>query len=101
MRKPRERGPGEHQSENAAGDGENERLGEVFADETPAAAAECSANGQVLLACGGTSNQQIRDVEAGDEQNADGGGEQRVERRSEVFHGGVEQRAADGARVDG
>ena len=101
MPEPGERAHGEQQAEHAAGDGEDERFGEVLADEPPAAAAECGADGEIFLPCGGAGDEQIGDVEAGDEQDADGGGEQCVERRSEVFYGGVEQRAADGAGVDG
>ncbi len=100
MRKPGERSHGEQQAEDAAGDGEDERFREVFADETPAAAAERSADGEIFLPCGGAGDEQVGDVEAGDEQDADGSGEQCVERRFEVFDRGVEERAADGAAVD-
>ena len=101
MPEPGERAHGEQQAEHAAGDGEDERFGEVLADETPAAAAERGADGEIFLACGRAGDEQIGDIEAGDEQDADGGGEQGVERRLEVLDRGVEQRAADGAAVHG
>ncbi len=85
MPEPGERAHGEQQAENATGDGEDERFCKVLADEAPATAAECGADGEIFLSSGGTGDEQVGDVEAGDEQDADGGGEQGVERRSEVF----------------
>src|SRR4051794_32034116 len=99
MQEPHKCGEGEEQSESTAKGGKNEGFGEVLADEAPAAAAERGADGEVLLPRGGAGDEQVGDVEAGDEQNADGGGEQRVERRSEVFDRRIEQRAPDGASV--
>ena len=72
----------------------------MLADETPAAAAECGADGEVFLPSGGAGYEKVGDIEAGDEQHAKGGCEQGVERRFEVLNCGIEQRAADGACVD-
>jgi hypothetical protein len=91
MLEPSERSPGEEQTERAARDGENERFGEVFANETPATAAKSSADGEIALTRGRAGDEQVGYVEAGDEQDADGGNEQGVERRFEVFDRGVEE----------
>jgi hypothetical protein len=63
----------------------------VLADETPARAPERGADGEVLLTSGGAGYEEIGYVEAGDEQHAERGGEQSVERRPEIFDSGVEQ----------
>ena len=56
-------------SQRAAGEGEQEALGEQLTDDALAACAESLANGEFASAGGGAGQQQIGDVGAGDEQN--------------------------------
>ncbi len=63
----------------------------MLTDKTPAAAAKCSANDEVLLSSGRAGNEKVGHVQTGDEQQAERRREQSVERRLEVLDCGIQQ----------
>ncbi len=70
---------GEDQAERASNGGKQQGFAELLADETPPAAAEGRADCDFLAARGSASNQQVGNVEAGNQQDATGCRQQHVE----------------------
>ena len=81
----------------SAGRREQQALDDLAADKLHAAAAERGADGGLAAARGGTRHQQVRDVEAGDQQQAAGGGKQCIEPSLHIAHLPIK----DGAKVHG
>ena len=71
---------------HAAANGEDHALGEKLADEPGAAGAERGADGNFAVARGGAGEEKIREVRAGDEQDAADGAEQCVKHRLHIAH---------------
>ena len=71
-----------------------------LAQQAQPTAAKGSANRHLPAPRRGTCHEQIRHVQAGDEQHATGGREQHVKRLLEVAHHVLEERAAAGALMD-
>ena len=73
MREPSNECDGEQQTENGAGAGEDEAFSQQLANDAGAAGAESAAHSELLGARGRTGEQQVGQVDAGDEQDgADG-----------------------------
>ena len=72
---------GQEQTEAAAGEGEQEALGEKLPDHASLARAQRRADGEFAGATGGARQQQIRHVHAGNEENKTHGGQQNQEKR--------------------
>ena len=74
VREPLHETDGEHEAEEGSGAGEDEAFGEELADDAAAAGAESAAHGELLGARGGAGEQEVGEIDAGDEQDgADGG----------------------------
>ena len=69
MREPRDQRESQPQSEDRARAGEHQALHEQLAHDAAAARAERATDGKLFGARGGASQQQIREVHAGDQQN--------------------------------
>ena len=82
-------------AENAAGEREQQSLGEQLPQDAPAPAAERSADGELALACRAACEQHAGDVRASDEEHQYDRAEQRLQRRPHRTDQIVEQR--DGA----
>ena len=70
-----EAGPGEERAESRAACGEDQTFDQELADDSPAACAESSANGEFFFAGGGAGEQQAGYIAAGDEKKKSYGGE--------------------------
>ena len=100
VNEPAESDLGEDETACSACNGEDEAFDDLFADEACAASAECGADGGLSASRCRACDEQIRDIEAGDEQQASGGGEHGVEAGLEAEDFGVEDRADVGCVVD-
>ena len=79
-------------AEDASAEREHEALGEQLANDADAAGTHGSADGELPLAAGGTHEQQIGDVGAGDEQDEAHSSEQNEQRGAGVGNDGIAQR---------
>ena len=82
----------DNEAEDAAGEGEHEALGEQLANDAGATSAHGGADGELALAAGGTDQEQVGDIGAGDEQNEADGSEQNQQRGASAGNDGVAQR---------
>ncbi len=64
----------EKESEGSAGEREHGRFGDHLADQSSAACAQCGAHRQFLFSGDGAGEKKTREVRAGDQQDASGGG---------------------------
>ena len=76
MGEPLHESEGEQEAEDCACAGEDQAFSEQLAHDASAAGAESAAHGEFLGAGGGAGEQQVGEIDAGDEQDgADGGPE--------------------------
>ena len=80
--------------------GEDEAFGEELADDAGTAGAESAAHGELLGAGGGASEQQVGEVDAGDEQDRADGGPKDDERAAKLAADVVLERHGDDAAFD-
>ena len=80
---------GEANADCAADDGENHAFDQELANQTPAARAECGADGEFFFARGGAGEHEIRKVRATDEQKQRDGAERQRKRRTEIAYNHV------------
>ncbi len=69
VREPCNQNESQSQSEGRARAGEHEAFHEQLAHDAAAACPQCATDGKLLGAGGGASQQQVREVHAGDQQN--------------------------------
>ena len=90
---PLERGGGEKQAEERRRRPRAAGFHQAFAQQAQPSAAHGGADGELLAARRGAGDQQIGDVDAGDEKHAAGGGQQDIERALDIADHVIEQRA--------
>ena len=83
--KPFQHGIADAHAECSTGEREQQALGEQLAEDGAAASAERAAHRQFLLAGHAASQQQIGDVDAGDEEHETDGAQQQPEHLDAVF----------------
>ncbi len=71
--------PGEDDTEESAGEGENERLREELPHDPEAIGADCGPERELPAPAGELGEVEVRDVRAGDDQNEGGGREKQQE----------------------
>jgi hypothetical protein len=69
MGEVKDSGEGEPEAEDGSGGGEDERFREELADDTAACGSERGAHSELLGARGGASEEEIREVNADDEED--------------------------------
>ena len=67
VRKPRDQGEGDSETEDRTRAGEHKAFHEQLAHDAAAARPECATNSKLLGARGGASQKQVREVHASDE----------------------------------
>src|SRR5437762_1441206 len=95
-REPAGREDGEGQAEGSARNADEKAFGHLFADEGGAAATEGETHGNLFAAGCAACYEQIRDVEAGDQEHASYGTEKDDERCLHVLDEIVDHRSKDG-----
>ena len=83
---------GKQQPETGAEQTEHHAFSEKLPDQPAAAGAECGANGHFRLARGRAGEQQVGDVDAGNQEHEAYGAEQHEYRPADVAHHRLEQR---------
>ncbi len=81
-----EAGVGEEHAEHAAGAAQQNRFGQQLADDLTAAGAKRRANGHLALPVAALREQQVRDVDAGDQQHAGHDQHQQADRGAHASH---------------
>ena len=87
-------------AEHAAGDRYQRALDEELADEAHPSAAERRAHRELVLPRGAARDQEVRDVDARDEQQEADGAEQRQEREPDIGDQAIRERLG-AATLDG
>ena len=90
--------PGEQDAERAAGDADDQALGDQLAREAAPRRAERGADGHFAFAGAAAREQQVRDVGAGDEEDERDAGHQDHERGLELGRSSRRRRSGRGRR---
>lgn len=93
MNEPAESDLGKHQTTCRACEGKDYALNDLFADEAGTAATEGGTDGGFSTPCRRAGDQEIRDIEAGNQQQTSSGGEQGVEAGFEMKDLSIEDRS--------
>ena len=82
LEKRAERGPAQEQAQSSPGKRKNDAFREELTNDTSTACAHCGADSNLAAARGCTSEQEVRNVNAGNKENEAHGAEQEQERRA-------------------
>src|SRR6202035_2569020 len=80
-------GEGKGEAEDGSGGGENQGFGEELADDAAACGSECGAHGALFGTGGGAGEQEVREVDADDEENESDGSPEDDEGAAETAAG--------------